>query len=62
MSRYSTTLRGTSYNFADLKDLLAKASPSRSGDQLAGIAAGSARERVAAQIVLADLPLKVFVA
>jgi ethanolamine ammonia-lyase large subunit len=62
MIRYSTTLRGTSYNFADLKDLLAKASPSRSGDQLAGIAAGSARERVAAQIVLADLPLKVFVA
>lgn len=46
--------------FADLKTLLAKASPERSGDQLAGIAAASAVERLAAQIALADLPLTAF--
>jgi ethanolamine ammonia-lyase large subunit len=60
MSTYATTLRGTRYTFAGLKDLLAKATPLRSGDQLAGIAAASARERVAAQMVLADVPLKQF--
>jgi ethanolamine ammonia-lyase large subunit len=60
MSSYTTTFRGTRYTFNDLKDLLAKATPLRSGDQLAGIAAGSARERVAAQTVLADLPLQRF--
>ncbi len=43
-----------------LKTLLAKASPARSGDELAGIAAGSAEERVAAQMQLADTPLKRF--
>lgn len=48
------------YRFADLKTLLARASPLRSGDQLAGVAAASAEERVAAQMCLADLPLKVF--
>ncbi|SUX30200.1 ethanolamine ammonia-lyase subunit EutB [Chromobacterium vaccinii] len=48
------------YRFADLKTLLARASPLRSGDQLAGIAAASAEERVAAQMCLADLPLTVF--
>jgi ethanolamine ammonia-lyase large subunit len=51
------TIRGTSYTFSSLKDLLAKASPARSGDELAGIAARSAQERVAARMVLADLPL-----
>src|SRR5258708_15497071 len=45
-----------------MKALLAKASPARSGDQLAGIAAGSAEERVAAQMELADVPLKAFLA
>ncbi|MGY8624972.1 ethanolamine ammonia-lyase subunit EutB [Chromobacterium violaceum] len=45
------------YRFADLKTLLARASPLRSGDQLAGVAAASAEERVAAQMCLADLPL-----
>ncbi len=60
MSTYATTLRGTRFTFVDLKDLLAKATPLRSGDQLAGIAAGSARERVAAQMVLADVPLQRF--
>ncbi|WGF87553.1 ethanolamine ammonia-lyase subunit EutB [Marinivivus vitaminiproducens] len=46
--------------FPNLKTLLAKASPERSGDQLAGIAASSAVERLAAQIALADLPLAAF--
>jgi len=57
MSLYSTTLKGVRYSFADLKELMAKASPVRSGDELAGVAAGSAEERVAAQTVLAEVPL-----
>jgi ethanolamine ammonia-lyase large subunit len=48
------------YVFADLKTLLAKASPLRSGDQLAGIAAESGEERIAAQFALADVPLAAF--
>jgi len=60
MPAYSATLRGTHYSFADLKDLLAKASPLRSGDQLAGVAATTARQRVAAQSILADVPLNRF--
>jgi ethanolamine ammonia-lyase large subunit len=43
-----------------LKTLLAKASPARSGDQLAGLAAGSAEERVMAKMKLADTPLQRF--
>ncbi|UWZ84352.1 ethanolamine ammonia-lyase subunit EutB [Occallatibacter riparius] len=54
------TIDGVHYAFADLRDLLAKATPLRSGDVLAGVAAGSARERVAAQFALADLPLERF--
>jgi ethanolamine ammonia-lyase large subunit len=57
---YRHTIRGTSYQFRDLRDLLAKASPLRSGDQLAGIAAATQEERVAARLVLADLPLTTF--
>ena len=57
---YSHTLRGTRYRFDTLRQLMAAASPLRSGDQLAGIAAASASERVAAQMALADLPLSVF--
>jgi ethanolamine ammonia-lyase large subunit len=57
---YSTLLGGTRWTFADLKTLLGKASPARSGDVLAGVAAESAIERVAAQTALADLPLKTF--
>ncbi|MBY0338031.1 MAG: ethanolamine ammonia-lyase subunit EutB [Acetobacteraceae bacterium] len=53
-------LGGTSYVFDDLRALLAKATPFRSGDALAGVAAGSAAERVAAQRALADLPLRHF--
>ena len=48
------------YRFADLRELLAKATPFRSGDALAGLAASSAEERVAAQYALADLPLAHF--
>ncbi|WP_263411084.1 ethanolamine ammonia-lyase subunit EutB [Terriglobus tenax] len=58
--RLEHTISGVRHGFRDLKDLLAKASPLRSGDELAGLAAGSAVERVAAQMALADLPLEVF--
>jgi ethanolamine ammonia-lyase large subunit len=45
------------FAFSDLRELFAKANEEKSGDQLAGIAAGSERERVAAKRQLADLPL-----
>src|SRR5215472_18615906 len=45
------------FHFSDLRELLAKANEEKSGDQLAGIAASSERERVAAKSSLADLPL-----
>jgi ethanolamine ammonia-lyase large subunit len=48
------------YTFSSLRELLTKATPLRSGDVLAGVAAGSAEERVAAQCALADLPLQHF--
>jgi ethanolamine ammonia-lyase large subunit len=48
------------YRFEDLRTLLAKASPSRSGDLLAGVAADSEAERIAAKLILADLPLQAF--
>jgi ethanolamine ammonia-lyase large subunit len=54
------TIDGVSYTFDGLKDLLAKATPPRAGDALAGIAAATAVERVAAQMTLADLPLRAF--
>ena len=57
---WSITLAGTAHSFADLRTLMAKASPPRSGDVLAGLAADSAEERVAAQFLLADLPLARF--
>ena len=53
-------VRNINYRFADLKTLLAKASPYRTGDVLAGICAETYEERVAAQIALADVPLKTF--
>ena len=58
---YKATLGGETFRFADLRELMAKATPARSGDQLAGIAAESAQERVAARDALADLPLATFV-
>jgi ethanolamine ammonia-lyase large subunit len=57
---YSATIGARRYLFDDLKTLLAKATPLRSGDQLAGLAADSLEERVAAQFALADLPLTTF--
>jgi ethanolamine ammonia-lyase large subunit len=50
----------TSYLFDDLRDLLAKATPTRSGDRLAGVAADSAEQMIAARMALADVPLKHF--
>ena len=55
------TINSVTYRFDGLKELLAKATAARSGDELAGVAAKSAVERVAARIVLADLPLRAFV-
>ena len=55
---YAATVGAVRYTFPDLRTLLARASPARSGDALAGIAAASAEERVAAQMALADLPLR----
>ena len=60
MTARAATLAGTRYVFPDLATLLARATPPRSGDVLAGLAAGSARERVAAQMALADTPLAAF--
>lgn len=57
MSRFRHMVGNKTYLFHDLKDLMAKASPARSGDFLAGLATASAEERVAAQMTLADLPL-----
>jgi len=57
---YSFTVRNIVYKFDDLKALLAKASPYRTGDALAGVCAESYEERVAAQIALADVPLQKF--
>ena len=60
MSQYRATVAQKSYSFENLKLLLAKASPARSGDALAGIAAADDEERVAAQLALADVPLSQF--
>lgn len=60
MNHFSHTIGTRTYGFRDLKDLMAKATPARSGDYLAGVAAGSAEERVAAQMTLAALPLDIF--
>ena len=53
---FSHTIGSLRYTFASLADLLAKATPLRSGDVLAEVAAESAEQRVAAQFALADLP------
>jgi ethanolamine ammonia-lyase large subunit len=60
MSSFAHTVGSRTYQFRDLKDLMAKATPARSGDYLAGLAAASAEERVAAQMALAGLPLSLF--
>src|SRR4051812_36812896 len=57
---YRQAIDATSYTFDDLRDLLAKATPPRSGDRLAGVAADSAEQMIAARMALADIPLKQF--
>jgi ethanolamine ammonia-lyase large subunit len=57
---YRYAIGAETYRFEDLRTLLAKASPSRSGDLLAGVAANSEAERIAAKLILADLPLQAF--
>src|SRR5437588_12831272 len=59
---YATTVRGERFAFADLREVFARASEEKSGDRLAGLAARSERERVAAKLVLADVPLAEIVA
>src|SRR5438067_11549688 len=59
---YEKTIRGETFRFADLRAVFARANEDRSGDQLAGLAARSERERVAAKLVLADVPLADIVA
>ncbi|MGO4124114.1 ethanolamine ammonia-lyase subunit EutB [Inquilinus sp. YAF38] len=60
MPAYTHTLGHQRHRFDDLRALMACASPRRSGDELAGLAAGSDERRVAARMALADLPLKAF--
>ena len=57
---YRHAIDATTYTFGDLRDLLAKATPPRSGDRLAGVAAESAEQMVAARMALANVPLKQF--
>lgn len=58
--KYSYMLGERTWQFRNLADLMAKATPARAGDRLAGVIAGSAEERVVAQMRLAELPLKAF--
>ncbi len=55
--KLKTTLLGKTYTFRDIKDVLAKANEEKTGDKLAGLAATSAQERVAAKVVLSELTL-----
>lgn len=57
---YRHSIGSTTYTFANLRDLLAKATPPRSGDRLAGIAAETAEQMIAARMALAELPLRQF--
>ena len=56
--KLKTLLLGKTYAFRDLKDVLAKAKEEKSGDKLAGLAAESAEERVAAKVVLSEVLLQ----
>jgi ethanolamine ammonia-lyase large subunit len=60
MARWHCNTGARSHQFDSLTELMAKATPKRSGDELAGVAATTAGERVAAQICLAEVPLKQF--
>ena len=57
---YRHTIGAQSYLFGSLRDLMAKATPLRSGDRLAGVAAETAKQMIAARMALADVPLKQF--
>src|SRR5437868_15526703 len=57
---YRRIIGATSYVFADLRELLAKATPLRSGDRLAGVAAETAEQMIAARMALAEVPLGQF--
>jgi ethanolamine ammonia-lyase large subunit len=57
---FRQTVDATTYRFDDLRELMAKATPPRSGDRLAGIAAASAEQMIAARMALADVPLQSF--
>ena len=59
---YQATIRSERFAFADLRELLGRASEEKSGDQLAGVAAHSHRQRAAAKVALADVPLSDFLA
>ncbi|WP_020157208.1 ethanolamine ammonia-lyase subunit EutB [Methylobacter marinus] len=58
---YSTTVHAKNFNFRNLRTLMAKASPRRAADELAGLAADSDLERAVAQRLLAEVPLKTFI-
>ncbi|RST49753.1 ethanolamine ammonia-lyase subunit EutB [Variovorax sp. MHTC-1] len=58
--RYRTTIDSQAFSFEDLKQVMAAASPARSGDYLAGVGAATAQQRMAARHVLAETPLKQF--
>jgi ethanolamine ammonia-lyase large subunit len=60
LTTYSHSIDVCSYQFGSLKELMAKATPERSGDHLAGIAATDQKERIAAQTALSAVPLKAF--
>jgi ethanolamine ammonia-lyase large subunit len=55
------TLRGKTYQFRDLRDVMAKANEEKSGDRLAGVAAADTLERIAAKLVLSEVPLSAFI-
>ena len=56
--KLKTTLLGKTYQFASLKQVMAKANEEKTGDQLAGLAAETAQERVAAKVVLSEVTLQ----
>ena len=56
--KLKTTLLGKTYQFKSVKDVLAKANEEKTGDQLAGLAAETAQERVAAKVVLSEMTLR----
>ena len=56
--KLKTTLLGKTYQFSSVKEVLAKANEEKTGDQLAGLAAENAQERVAAKVVLSEMTLQ----